>query len=528
MAQNDATAELRRELDALRGDYEKRINQLESRIHELESEPAAAPAPPPRKKPAQVAKAAGEPALKSEDSPVKPNLQALKKATNQEFQEDTEIRDQAREMGKQDLLAERLEDVLEGYLDITGYFRAGYARSNSGGPQQAFGIPDLAKYRLGNEAENYGELAFAKTFYPAGAFGKEGFDETDPVARMVYRMAIYNPYDNYGSASDTEFSSPEIWGSLAHVIPGMPDAKIWAGNRFYRRYDTYINDFYFWDMSGGGGGIEDIALGNGKLAAAWIGDGAQSAITNGYDAPDPENAAGFSKTNFDVRYYDWAFLGGTGEIGLTYSLAKSGVDATGNSAEDSDGLAVSLVKKDKGFLDEKSLHTFSLQAGTGAAMTFTSGFDTFNTSSGSFIRADPDDSWRFRVTDQVVVQPTEQFSIGAAMIYQYTDFATDAPEQQWVSGGLRPIWHISDVFSLAFEGGVDWASSTQNGDGGTLGKLTIAPQVSLGNEFFSRPVLRAFLTYAMWSQGLEGEVGGLDYSDRTSGWTWGLQMESWW
>jgi maltoporin len=114
------------------------------------------------------------------------------------------------------------------------------------------------------------------------------------------------------------------------------------------------------------------------------------------------------------------------------------------------------------------------------------------------------------------------------MVYQYTDFATDAPEQQWVSGGLRPIWHISDVFSLAFEGGVDWASSTQNGDGGTLGKLTIAPQVSLGNDFFSRPVLRAFLTYAMWSEGLEGEVGGLDYSDRTSGWTWGLQMESWW
>lgn len=161
-------------------------------------------------------------------------------------------------------------------------------------------------------------------------------------------------------------------------------------------------------------------------------------------------------------------------------------------------------------------------------MTFTAGFETFNTSSGSFIRPDPHDLWRFRGTDQVVVQPTEQFSIGAAMACQYTDFATDAPDPQWVSGGLRPIWQISDVFSLAFEGGVDWASSTRNGDGGTLGKLTVAPKVSLGDEFFSRPVLRAFLTYAMWSEGLEGEVGGLDYNDRTAGWTWGLQMESWW
>jgi maltoporin len=75
---------------------------------------------------------------------------------------------------------------------------------------------------------------------------------------------------------------------------------------------------------------------------------------------------------------------------------------------------------------------------------------------------------------------------------------------------------------------VDWASSTQGGEGGTLGKLTIAPQVSIGNEFFSRPVLRAFFTYAMWTEGLQGEVGGLDYANQTSGWTWGVQMESWW
>jgi maltoporin len=61
-----------------------------------------------------------------------------------------------------------------------------------------------------------------------------------------------------------------------------------------------------------------------------------------------------------------------------------------------------------------------------------------------------------------------------------------------------------------------------------LGKLTLAPQVSLGDEFFSRPVLRAFLTYAMWSDGLQGEIGGPDYAGKDSGFTWGLQMESWW
>jgi maltoporin len=52
--------------------------------------------------------------------------------------------------------------------------------------------------------------------------------------------------------------------------------------------------------------------------------------------------------------------------------------------------------------------------------------------------------------------------------------------------------------------------------------------LALGSEFFSRPVLRAFVTYAAWSDGLEGAVGGLDYANRNSGWTWGFQMEAWW
>ncbi len=542
-AQNDSAEQLRQELDALRGDYEKRINRLEARIRDLEAAPAAKrPArksAPPAKRPVRETSPAeelAEPATSDEGLSAAENRktqeqaleQVARKQADQRFKEDTETRDIARRPDAKTLLAERIDDVLEGYLDITGYFRAGYGRSNEGGPLQAFGIPGLAKYRLGNEAENYGELAFAKTFYPAGVFAGQGMDEHDPVARMVYRMSFYNPYDNYGSAADTQFASPEVWGSLANVIPGMPDAKIWAGNRFYRRHDIHINDFYFWDMSGGGAGIEDVTLGNGKLAFAWIGDGAQSGIYNGFDSPEPTNVAGFSKTNFDLRYYDWPLFGGTGEVGLVYARASSGVDSNGNEAPDADGMALNLVWTDQGFLDKNSLHKVSLQAGTGPAKTFTSGLETFSNTTGSYIRPDPNESWRFRATDQVVIKPISGFSIGSALIYQYTDFGDDAPTQQWVSGGLRPIWQITDAFSLAFEGGVDWVSATQNGNGGTLGKLTIAPQVALGDEFFSRPVLRAFFTYALWSDGLEGEIGGPDYATQTDGWSWGVQMESWW
>lgn len=557
-AQDTATTELRKELDAIRSDYEKRINELESRIRDLETSPASEPNPEgdrvtkaeaeapriPRKKPSSLSSKSTSPRRKTEhkdigDTDPEPDAanekmeakaldRAQRKAADEKFQSRTEIRDIARGLSEENLLADRIEAVLEGYIDISGYFRAGYGRSNEGGPQQAFGIPDLAKYRLGNEAENYGELAFGKTFFPLGMFGGGKGIQDGPIARMTYRMSFYNPYDNYGSAQDTQFASPEVWASVANVIPGMPDAKFWAGDRFYRRHDIHINDFYFWDMSGGGGGVEDLKLGNGKLALAWIGNGTQSGVVNGFDSPDPVNEAGFSKTNIDLRYYDWSFLGGTGEAGLIFATANSGNDINGNRADDSSGIALNLVKTDKGFLDKNSLNVMSLQIGTGPASSFTSGFETFTTPAGSFIRPAPNDAWRFRATEQVVVQPIEEFAIGAAMVYQYTDYGLDIPDQQWLSGGLRPIWEITGAFSIAFEGGVDWASSSEGGSGGTLGKLTIAPQVSIGNEFFSRPVLRAFFTYAMWTEGLEGEIGGLDYADRTSGWTWGVQMESWW
>ncbi|MCW1922037.1 carbohydrate porin [Luteolibacter arcticus] len=525
LSQDDATEALRKEIQAMRQEYEARIQKLESRIEELEEKPApAAASPAPRR-----AAAEQPPTPQEQEAPAVANeAREWRRQADKQFEGDTETRDIARRPDAETALDARIEQVLEGYLDITGYFRAGYGRSDAGGPQRAFGIPGVAKYRLGNEAENYGELAFAKTFFPAGLLGPNSDTTHDPVARLNLRLAFYNPYDNYGSSADTDFSVPELWSSIANVIPGMPEAKFWAGSRFYRRHDIHINDFYFWDMSGGGAGIEDVPLGSGKFAFAWIGDGAESAIYSDIATSDPLNVAGFSKSNFDFRWYDWPFFGGKGELGFVYSMADSGVDSTGVQADDSDGFSVSLVRTREDFLDMESLHKTSLQVGTGPAKTFSTGFENFTGPAGTFIRPDPEESWRARATDQWVIKPFECFSIGSALVYQYTEFGDNAPYQHWASAGVRPIWHFNEHFSLALEPGVDWVSGTAGGHSGTLGKITLAPQVSLGDEFFSRPVLRAFVTYAMWANGLEGGVGGADYARDTEGWSWGVQMESWW
>ncbi len=525
-ADEDLARELRAELDALRSDYETRIDRLEARIRELESRPAAPPTPPAA--PASRAPAPARPAGVMDPETDEGITEASQRARDLAAESFTS-RTESRDFRPGEQLDARIEEILEGYLDISGYFRAGYGRSDIGGPQRAFGLPGVAKYRLGNEAENYGEINFAKTFFTPGAFSLDDPHGIDgPVAQMNLRLAFYNPYDDYGSAADTEFTVPEVWASVGNILPAMPEAKVWAGSRFYRRHDIHINDFYFWDLSGGGAGIEDVPWCGGKLALAWIGDGAESAIYDRIGTPDPLNTAGFSKTSIDLRYYDWDFWGGTGELGLTYSKADSGFDATGRKAEDAHGVALNLVRTHTGFLDPESLHKTSLQLGTGPAKTFTGGFDTFTDPTGTYIRPDPDESWRARVTDHWVIKPLECLSLGSALVYQYTDFGSNAPEQHWASAGVRPIYHFNDWASLAFEGGVDWISNSPNGHSGTLGKLTIAPQVALGDEFFSRPVIRAFATYAFWSDGQRGQVGGADYALDTAGWSWGVQMESWW
>jgi maltoporin len=319
----------------------------------------------------------------------------------------------------------------------------------------------------------------------------------------------------------------EAWASIGNVVAAQPSLKFWAGSRFYRRHDIHINDFFFYNMSGSGGGVEDLELPFGKLGLAWIGAASRSGFSD-LPEPDAENEAGFSKGNWDLRLYDVPLPLGKGEFGLLYARADSGQDAAGNSAPDSDGLAFSFVHTREAFLSTDGLNKFSLQFGTGAAKTFTSGFETFALTNGVFIRPDERDSWRFRVTEHFTANVTEHFSIGPALVYQLTDYQDSAGRVHWASAGMRPIWHFNKYISLAFEGGVDWISDEVADTSAALYKLTIAPQVSLGGRFMSRPVIRAFLTYARWGDDFVGQVGGTDYLAEDAGLSYGVQMEAWW
>jgi maltoporin len=529
---------IRNEMQQLQEDYNRRMELLDERLRKLErtedgpevtaSEPEMGAESEPEMLPETTATA--QEAMEAEAGL---RVEKAREFARQQFIHPTQEYEKVLSLDKDRPVKDRIEKIMEEFIDFGGYFRAGYGRDDQGGPQVAFQAPGAAaKYRLGNEAENYGELIMGKSWYVPDMFAMDANERADgtpagPVARAQFRVSFFNPYTDLGSGSGTDVALPEAWAAIGNVLSSKPDMKFWAGNRFYRRLDIHLNDFFFYNMSGGGGGMEDLDVGFGKLALAWIGVGSQSSISS-VPEPDPVNEAGFSKSSWDLRLYDVEVPLGEAEFGLAWAAADAGLDSNGNSVPRSDGVAFNFVHTHMGIFTPEDLNRFSLQIGSGPAKTFNNSFETFTTTNGTFIRAEDRDSWRFRVTENMVIQPWDCFAVSPLALYQYTDYAEAGGVEHWFSLGARPVFFFNKYLSLAFEGGVDWTEVEDTGTSGHLYKLTLAPQVQLDSTWFSRPSIRAFVTYASWSPEFRGSVGGLDYQDATQGWTYGIQMEVWW
>jgi maltoporin len=127
----------------------------------------------------------------------------------------------------------------------------------------AFQAPGAwAKYRLGNEAETYGE-ALLRYNYPA--------QEDSPASWNVQLRLAMSTDQDIGFPGSDRYSLPEAFVQGKDVVEWLPGASFWAGAHFYRRVDIHINDFKLSDARGYGGGVEDIDLGFGKFALMYMG-----------------------------------------------------------------------------------------------------------------------------------------------------------------------------------------------------------------------------------------------------------------
>ena len=409
----------------------------------------------------------------------------------------------------------KLQEQL-GTFEFHGYFRSGYGLNSKGGSQVAFQAPGAdAKYRLGNEAETYGEFIFVNNWLNPEHNADKAWLKTEVMVEANTTNSA--SYANFpGNSGNDQFRLREAFVRAGHILQSQPDAKFWAGERYYRRQHIEINDFYPLDMSGYGAGVEDLDVRVGKLAVAFLAAARPDIVTQN---------GNYAKSNIDVRLYDLKAPFGRVGLWFDYAHAKGGMTQTGTVIPTSDGVAFGLRFQRLEW--HGGYNTFSIQYGKGAASNFSTSIDEPN----PFLKS----SERLLITEHLLVQPNERFAVMPIFIFQRKrDGQPGHGFNDWASFGVRPQVFFTKYISLAFEGGFDHTEgfvTTQTGDrqfDGWLRKFTIAPQIGAGRQFFSRPVLRAFLTYASWSNGFRGLVGGVPFEDRTSGLTYGLQAETWW
>lgn len=375
-------------------------------------------------------------------------------------------------------------------LDFNGYMRSGVGTNGTGGDQICFKAPGAAsKYRLGNECETYSELALSEkvTSKPSGAWFKYS-------ALMAFVVDTAQDWEQFDP------SWREVYVEAGNVLSGSQSkARFWAGKKFYRRHDVHITDFFFWDNTGPGAGVEDISLGAVDMAYAW---------RRNTTADDR------AITGHDVRFYN---IRSNPNGKLTLGVLLLTADESQDGFDGQGGSQLHIVHEQQQLLG--GYNKLALQLGKAAGSTLTNTPD--DTASA--------DSEKLRLVEQLMFQPNRQWSGMFTFVLEQTKDV-----QEWTSIGIRPVYHFSDHVKLAVELGHDIVEP-EAGEKRTLTKLTIAPQLSYKGGFWGRPVLRAFVTYADWNEAarddaiapVAGGTAGVFGAD-TSGMTYGFQAEAWW
>ena len=120
-----------------------------------------------------------------------------------------------------------------------------------------------------------------------------------------------------------------------------------------------------------------------------------------------------------------------------------------------------------------------------------------------------------------------------------------------VEAAVRPVFWVWDNFAIQGQAWVGWEDNNRTtgagaGRNGTMGVFTIAPTIKPIGGYFTRPEIRVFATWGVWSKSLKGAAAGgvPPYSgsvtngggnpdltggkNSTNGWLFGTQMEIWW
>ena len=435
------------------------------------------------------------------------------------------------------------QDVFE----LHGYMRAGVGRSSNGGEMASFYLPGCVNspsggpgYRLGNEEDNYIELAMDVRAYEKGDTNfklhfRPTFRQYND-ARDASTDAGGNVDASHSATQNQMVYLREAWGEANGVLGDstvLKNATLWMGRRFYQRHDVHMIDFYYWNNSGDGVGLENMDFGFAKFSYAYI-----QADRNNVDG-------GWGTGNFpgkvqtDVYNYNGKVLVGSHDLRLTgMSLWQNSTFSVGLQYNEPS------TRKGTGNANYNNIgrryHFEYVQSGLWGGdnklyLTKGDGSTMWNWYSAS---TNTNNNW-WMVMDNFFIQPMKQFGMGVVAVHRVQNEDDRQPghrDMTWNSIGARPVWFFTQHISLAAEVGYDQFKVTGDGsaaDGQTRGMLkkTLALQFSPQSSWWSRPVLRLFVTRANWNKyatawGTPSALGV--FNGYQAGTTFGAQIEAWW
>jgi len=521
------------------------------------------------------------------------------------------------------------------------YVRAGFQfNGNGGGGNFSFDLPSWRSFgreRLGNENDTYMELTWMQAHMLGDSPDVMDVSMTFTPA-IVYQQSRNTFTVNNGSGveangQDFEFVLRQAFLEMKNVFKGAPEITFWGGERFYDRFNTDPDDYFWLDTSGYGAGVYNIDVGVGKLAFAWIGG-----LNDSFLSP---SIGTLFKHTFDIRLKDIS-LGGFGSLALVLigNVEKGGTFNQGygtgtfvNGVFQPNGSIVNLtnpVRSDTAWgIGGGVIYSIKFGPGGGnnsfqayalfgrGATNFSAGddFGSIQQAENLFLAFNPrtpagttvnvgdviDNSFTYRAGFQTYIAlpwyhsepapvagmskdgkavapapapapaPLPWFSIGFWGNWQESFNGSAVagftgpgignggnvvnPGQPLVSKiasghahtfdvGIRPAIWLTD--NIAFQGqfSAEYESNNFNGSTfpgfgarhGWLGVFDVGPVIKPKGGYYTRPELRFFATYSVWSDSLRGmttpagENGGGNfmppYNGNTNhGWLFGTQIE---
>ena len=481
---------------------------------------------------------------------------------------------------------------------FTAYLRAGFGVNGSGGAQVFSFVPsdnflDGGRSRLGNENDIYMELSYVQNHILG-----DSPDLMDVSARFT--IQYFSTFRQNSLNTQVKSTTTTIGGTTVvngvttqsgnvgvveafvlakNIFKGVPEIGVWAGDRFYDRWNIDSMDWFWLNMSGIGYGFQDIPLGPGKLWVAWFGGNDNNSLFNyptvgqlfkqSLDVRWKDVDIGFGKlTPFVIGSY---IKGGT----VVSSGSQTFTDILGNKAtyhlrtDDTWGVGGGVIWEYK-FGHESRLRLAAM-AGRGA-VDFHSDPGTQETEiiagfqhalDRQALKGNPipatlnfhnaaNDALQVKALGEFIWNPADNFSLGVWAAFEHNDqgtgqFGKDEKgrikeingERNIVVVGTRPVFWLTDTFAIQGQF-VGYYGDDNRGNSGTkafgrsgeMGVFTIAPTFKPKGGFFTRPELRLFATFSAWSDSWKGSTtqGAAPYANPNAnyGWMFGSQAEIWW